>query len=90
MLNVIATETPSRVPRFVSALLVAVLAFAPLVVAPLGFARLVQPEATPCAVSVSENRPRATIRTRTHALNARYMLRRHCAHDSAGRIHCAR
>jgi hypothetical protein len=84
VLEALAIEAPARLPRFVGALLVAALALVP-------FVETTAPTQTPCAgVMLSDSRPRATIRTRTHALNPRYMTRRLCARDSAGRIHCVR
>jgi hypothetical protein len=89
VLDALAIDAPTRIPRFVGALLVFALAFVPFVET-----RLVEttaPTVSRCGGSmlVSDNRPRA-IRTRTHALNPRYMTRRHCTRDSAGRISCAR
>jgi hypothetical protein len=85
VLDTLAIDAPTRLPRFVGALLVFALAFVPFVqTAPTTTSR--------CGgtMLVSDNRPRAAIRTRTHALNPRYMTRRHCTRDSAGRISCAR
>jgi hypothetical protein len=84
VLNTLAVETPTRLPRFVGAALVAALAFVP-------FANTTpEPARSPCSMITSEHHPRATIRTRTHALTTRYMTRTLCAKDSAGRIRCAR
>lgn len=80
MFDTTAIATPTRVPRLVSALLVAALAFVPAV-------RLTVPtgsQAVPSAVA-SVNHPRATIRTRSHALNPRYFTRTLCARDASGR-----
>jgi hypothetical protein len=89
VLNAVATETPTRLPRFVGALLVAALAF-PFFARPVQVPIAVREQPTRCGALLSENRPRAVIRTRTHVLNPRFMTRRLCGRDSAGRIHCAR
>jgi hypothetical protein len=83
MLDPTAITPPTRALRVIAALLVGAAALAPL-------AELREtPRAVPCAVS-SVKHGRATIRTRTHALERRYLTRTLCARDASGRRICAR
>ena len=59
MLDALAIDAPTRIPRFVGALLVFALAFVPFVDA----ARFTEPAAPSRCSLVSDNRPRAAIRT---------------------------
>lgn len=75
--------TPSTRSSVIAALVAAALAL-------VGLAGLREtPQTTPCAVHAGEH-SRATIRTRSHVLERRYLTRTLCTHDHHGRPICAR